>query len=212
MRRDNGAGSVHFEHKTGTSCRDEHYHKGCTGRWSASISMGRDGNGKRSRARLVAPTKTELLRKVSEAQAAIETGLEVSGHYTVSDALDTFLAVGLEGLAPRTVQLQEFNVKLLKAQLGAYRLRDPSAAQVRDGLVAIARDHATRSVALCKNTLERAIRLAQAEERVGAMSPRSSRRLRARRPAGPARRSAWSRCWRSWKPRWASGTWTPTST
>ena len=115
MRRDNGAGSVYFDHKSGTTCRDEHYHKGCTGRWSASISMGRDGNGKRSRARLVAPTKTELLRKVSEAQAAIETGLEVSGHYTVSDALDTFLAVGLEGLAPRTVQLQEFNVKLLKA-------------------------------------------------------------------------------------------------
>lgn len=141
---------MYFDHKRGSTCRDEHYHKGCTGRWSASISMGRDGNGKRSRARLVAPTKTELLRKVSEAQAAIETGLEVSGHYTVSDALGAFLAVGLEGLAPRTVQLQEFNVKLLKAQLGAYRLRDPSAAQVRDGLVAIARDHATRSVALCK--------------------------------------------------------------
>ena len=70
MRRDNGAGSVYFEYKTGTSCRDERYHKGCTGRWSASISMGRDGNGKRRRVRLVAPTRSSGDRSTGTASGA----------------------------------------------------------------------------------------------------------------------------------------------
>lgn len=56
--------------------------------------------------RLVAKTKTELLAKMAEAQKAIDTGLEVSSAYTVGQCLDDFLAAGLEGLAPNTIDLQ----------------------------------------------------------------------------------------------------------
>ena len=77
-RRDNGAGGAWFEHRKGTTCHDSRYHRHCTGRWSASISLGRDGGGKRKRMRLVAPTKTELLAKLAEAQDALKTGLEAS--------------------------------------------------------------------------------------------------------------------------------------
>lgn len=165
-RRDNGAGSVYFDHKTGTECRDSRYHKGCTGRWSASISKGRDGSGKRVRVRLTAPTRTELLAKIADAQKAIDSGLEVSTTYTVGQCLDDFLG-SLEGLAPNTVDLQTRMVKMLKPVLGAYKLRELSARQALDGLRKIAETRATRTVEMAHNTLQRAITLAMAEDRVG---------------------------------------------
>ena len=60
-RKDNGAASVYFDHRSGMACQGARYYKGCIGRWLASISMGPDGSGKRVRARLAARTKTELL-------------------------------------------------------------------------------------------------------------------------------------------------------
>jgi len=168
MRRDNGEGSVYFEHRSGTECRDERYHKSCQGRWSGSLSLGSDGGGRRVRKRITARTKTELLAKLRQAKADHENGLEVSTTYTVGQCLDDFLAAGLEGLAPNTVAAQEFNVKILRPLLGAYRLRDElTARRVLDALRVIAEDHATKSVGMCKNTLERAIRFAQVEDKVG---------------------------------------------
>jgi integrase len=129
--------------------------------------MGTDGSGKRVRARLTAQTKTELLAKLEDAKRATETGLVVSTSYTVAQCLDDFLETGLEGLAPRTLKAQRNSVKLLKAVAGAYKLRELSGVQVQRALKTIAEDHTTRSVAMCKNTLERAIRLAQAHDKVG---------------------------------------------
>jgi len=165
-RRDNGAGSVYFDHKAGTTCRDSRYHKSCTGRWSASISLGRDGSGKRKRIRLVASTKTELLAKMAEAQEALKTGLDTSTAYTIGQAMDDFLAAGLEGLSPNTIDLQQRMVKMLRPLLGAYKLRELSAVQVQAALRTIAETHSTRTVSIARNTLERAIRLAQAHDKV----------------------------------------------
>jgi integrase len=128
--------------------------------------MGTDGSGKRVRARLTAQTRTELLAKLDDAKRAAESGLKVTGSYTVSQCLDAFLEAGLEGLAPSTVALHTHNVKLLKPLLGAYKLRELSGVHVQKALRAIGEDQTTRSVTLAKNTLERAIRLAQANDKV----------------------------------------------
>jgi len=190
-RRENGAGSVYFDHKTGTACHDARYHRNCQGRWSGSLSLGRDGSGKRKRTRLTARTRTELLAKIRAAQQAAETGLEVSTTYTVAQCLDDFLAAGLEGLAPKTAALQGYNVKLLKAVLGAYKLRELTGVQVQKALRTIAEDHTSRSVAMCKNTLERAIRLAQAHDKVGrnvaevVKTPAGQKKGRARQAFSP---------------------------
>jgi integrase len=157
---------VWFEHRKDTGCRDDRYHKSCEGRWSATISRGRKGDGKRDRKRLTARTRTELLAKLRDAQQALETGLKVSRSYTVETCLDDFVKTGLEGLAPNTVKLQKYNIKLLNPVLGAYKLRELTAVQVQDALRAIAETHTSRTVAMCKNTLERAIRLAQAHDKV----------------------------------------------
>ena len=166
-RRENGAGSVYFDHKTGTACRDKWYHKTCTGRWSASLSLGRDASGKRKRARLTARTRTDLLAKLRVAQEATDNGLEATGTYTVGQCLDDFLGAGLEGLAPSTVELYGRISRLIKPLLGAYKLRELTAVQVQDALRTIARAHTTRTVAMTRNVLERAIRFAQAQGKVG---------------------------------------------
>jgi integrase len=165
-RRDNGAGSIYFDHRAGTDCRGPRYHKTCTGRWSASISMGTDGSGKRVRGRLTAPTRTELLTKLDDAKRAAASCLEVTSSYTVAQCLDDFLD-SLEGLAPKTVAIQTANAKLLRPVLGAYRLREMSAKQVLAGLRKVAEGRTTRTVALAHNTLARAITLAMAEDTVG---------------------------------------------
>lgn len=164
-RRGNGEGSIYFDHK-GSTCRDKRYHRNCTGRWSASLSAGTDGGGKRKRIRLNAHTKTELLAKIEQAKRAAETGLENSASYTVSQCLDDFLS-SLEGLAPNTVALQGRMVNLLRPVVGAYKLREFTARQALDGLRKIAETHATRTVEIARNTLTRAITLAQAEDKVG---------------------------------------------
>ena len=165
-RRENGAGSVYFDHKTGSTCRDSRYHKHCQGRWSASLSAGTDGSGKRKRIRLNARTRTDLLAKIEQAKRYAESGLKVSTSYTVSQCLDDFLGAGLEGLAPNTVSLYDHIGKLLKPLLGAYKLRELTAVQVQDALRTIAMNHTSRTVAMSRNVLERSIRFAQAQDKV----------------------------------------------
>jgi integrase len=165
-RRENGAGSVYFDHKTGTACRDSRFHRNCTGRWSASLSGRRDGSGKTHRVRLTARTKTDLLAKIRDAQQAAENGIKVSTAYTVGECLDDFLTAGLEGLAPGTVTLYEHIAKLLRPLVGGYRLRELSSVQAQAALRTIADSHSTRTVSLTRNVLERAIRFAQAQDKV----------------------------------------------
>ena len=55
---------------------------------------------------------------------------------------------------------------LLKPLLGAYKLRELTTVQVQNALRKIAQDHSTRTVSLSRNVLERAIRFAQAQDKV----------------------------------------------
>jgi len=87
-----------------------------------------------------------LLAKMAEAQEALKTGLDTSTAYTIGQAMDDFLAAGLEGLSPNTIDLQQRMVKMLRPLLGAYKLRELSAVQVQAALRTIAEIHSTRTV------------------------------------------------------------------
>lgn len=102
-------------------------------------------------------------------------------------------------------------VKLLRPVLGAYKLRELSARQALDGLRKIAETHATRTVEIAHNTLQRAITLAVAEDRVGRNVALVVKTRPGRSRGSSARRSAWRRCSPSCRPRKAGGTWTPKS-
>ena len=78
--------------------------------------------------------------------------------YTVGDALDDWLAYGLDGVSARTVTLYQGTiVAALKEELDAVRLRDLTASRVQGALATIAARTSSRTVQIARNVLVRAI-------------------------------------------------------
>ncbi len=77
----------------------------------------------------------------------------------MKDALDDWLAQGLDGASARTVTLYQGTIaKALREQLGTVKLTGLTAGDVQAGLKVIAFRLSTRSVQICHNVLVRAIR------------------------------------------------------
>jgi integrase len=98
----------------------------------------------------------------------VESGLRPKRGYTVADALEDWLAVGLDGLSARTVTLYRDTIaKSLSEELGTVRLNDVTAADVQKALTAMASRSSTRTVQIAHNVLVRAIRQAERDDLVG---------------------------------------------
>ncbi len=111
--------------------------------------------------------------------------------YTVGDALEDWLAHGVDGLSERTVTLYRGTiVKALSEELGSVRLTELTASDVPHGaLTALAARLSTRTVQIAHNVLVRAIRHAGSGMTWwGRMSPNSSTRRRDSRAGGPRSR------------------------
>jgi hypothetical protein len=87
--------SIYFEHVS--DCRDPHHHRGCPGRWRGSVSQGFGPDGKRLRRKVSGRTKTEVKDRLQLVHDELREGIRSSPRYTVQDAVDDFLAHGLEG-------------------------------------------------------------------------------------------------------------------
>jgi hypothetical protein len=88
--------------------------------------------------------------------------------YTVGDALEDWLAHGVDGLSARTVTLYRGTiVKALTEKLGAIRLTALTARDVHGALTAMASRLSTRTVQIDHNVLVRAIRQAERDNLVG---------------------------------------------
>ena len=86
--------------------------------------------------------------------------------YTVAQAIEDWLADGLAGRAPKTVSTQREVLEPLVDIIGAVPLRELSAANVRSALKDLAATRATRTVAMTHAGLARAIRHAEANDKV----------------------------------------------
>jgi hypothetical protein len=86
----------------------------------------------------------------------------------VEDALEDWLAVGLDGLSVRTMTLYRGRIaKALSEELGAVRLTELTAADVQKALTSMAPRVSTRTVQIAHNVLVRAIRRAERDDLVG---------------------------------------------
>ena len=107
-------------------------------------------------------TKAEVRAKLRELHQEVETGLRLSRSYAVNDALDDWLAHGLDDVSARTVKLYRDTIALaLREQLGTVVLRKLTARDVQNALTALASRMSTRTVQISRNVLVRAIRLAE---------------------------------------------------
>ena len=124
----------------------------------------------------------------------MESGLRPRRHYTVGDALDDWLAVGVDGLSARTVTLYRDTIgKALREELGTVRLTDLTAGDVQVALAAMASRVSTRTVQIAHNVLVRAIRQAERDDLVARNVAALVKPPRDKVPGGRRSRSRWSR-------------------
>jgi integrase len=137
-------------------------------RFVGAVSLGYSPSGQRVRKKVMGRTKTEGRDKLRELHAQVDSGVRPRRHYTVGDALDDWLAAGLDGLAPSTVTLYRDTIaKALREELGSVKLTSLTAGAVQQALADLASRRSTRTVQIAHNVLVRAIRHAERDDLVG---------------------------------------------
>jgi integrase len=137
-------------------------------RWIATATLGFDARGKRITRKASGTTKTAAKQKLKEILRDHDDGLAAArNNYTVTEAVRYWLAYGLNGRSATTAD----NYKGLAEQhivpaLGARRLRDLSAEDVDRWLKTKSKTLSTRSLRLIHSILNRAVKHAQARDKV----------------------------------------------
>jgi hypothetical protein len=147
---------------------DSIYWDASKNRYVGAVSLGFNPAGTRIRKKVTRRTSTEVRDKLRELHKQVEGGPRPRRRYTVEDALEDWLAVGLYGLSARTVTLYRGTIaKALREELGSVRLTDLTPADVQKALTSIASRVATRTVQIAHNVLVRVIRQAERDDLVG---------------------------------------------
>ncbi|GAB3763056.1 integrase [Nocardioides ginsengisegetis] len=154
-RRNRGDGGIHWDE--------------ARQRWIVTVTVGYDSRGKRRTRRFSAITRTEANRKLKELLREVDLGLDVTqGGVTVGEVIESWLAHGLHGRAPGTV---EQNQHLARAHIvpliGKKRLRELRAHDVDRMLGARRHQLSTSTLQRVLSILRRAIRWAEARDLVG---------------------------------------------
>jgi integrase len=135
--------------------------------YEGAISLGFDGKGNRRRIKRKGRTKAIVKDKLKKAVDALDAGIDASDSYTVANAVHDWLAKGLKGRDENTVTanriLAEQHVLPL---IGAVKLKELTADDVDEWLEGLTRKLATRSLQGVHAILKRAIRQAQARDKV----------------------------------------------
>jgi integrase len=164
-RRGYGEDSVYFDHAG--ECRDGEHHRSCPGRWRGSVSLGFGTDGRRVRRKVSGRTRTEVKDKLQDLHDEMREGIRSSPTYTVQGAVDDWLAHGLDGRSAKTVSTNREVLAPLTTLIGAAKLRELTAADVRSALARLATTRSTRTVQIAHNGLVRALRYAEANDLVG---------------------------------------------
>jgi len=104
------------------------------------------GDGKRVRRKVSGRTKTEVKDKLKLLHEELREGVRSSTRYTVQNAADDWLAHGLDGRSMKTVSTNREVLTPLTELIGAARLRELTAADVRSALAQLATSRSTRTV------------------------------------------------------------------
>ena len=137
-------------------------------RYIGAVDLGLSPAGTRIRKKVSGKTKVEVRDKLRELHKETDAGLRPRRRYTVGDALEDWLAHGVDGLSERTVTLYRGTiVKALNEELGKIKLTELTASHVQEALAALAARLSTRTVQIAHNVLVRAIRHAERDDLVG---------------------------------------------
>jgi integrase len=166
-RRRRGEDGISFEHRG--PCHDPHRHRHCPGLWRGELTLGYTGDGKRQRRKVSGKTKAAVVDKLRDLHTQLDKGVTPKAgytHYTVRQAAQDWLAHGLDGRSPKTVTKNQNVLEPILTVIGARKLRDLTAADVRQALAAMAAGYSTAAVSMGHLALKRAIRHAEANDLV----------------------------------------------
>jgi hypothetical protein len=118
---------------------DSLYWDASRNRYIGAADLGISPAGTRIRKKVSGKTKVEVRDKLRELHKETDAGLRPRRRYTVGNALEDWLAHGVDGLSERTVTLyRDTMTKALKAELGAVRLTELNAGDVQRAPAAMA--------------------------------------------------------------------------
>jgi integrase len=166
-RRRRGEDGISFEHRG--ACRDPHRHRHCPGLWRGEVSLGYTVDGKRQKRKVSATTKAAVLDKLRDLHRDLDQGIipkAGQAGYTVRQAAGDWLAGGLEGRSAKTIKKNQNVLEPILAVIGGRKLRELTAADVRQALAAMAAGYSAAAVSMGHLALKRAIRHAEANDLV----------------------------------------------
>jgi integrase len=166
-RRRRGEDGISFEHRG--PCRDPERHRHCPGLWRGELTLGYTGDGKRARRKVSGKTKAAVVDKLRDLHLQLDKGITPKAgyaHYTVRQAAADWLASGLEGRSPKTVTKNQNVLEPILTVIGARKLRELTAADVRQALATMAAGYSTAAVTMGHLALKRAIRHAETNDLV----------------------------------------------
>jgi len=164
-RRRHGEDGISFEHRG--PCRDPQRHRNCPGLWRGEFTTGYTSDGKRARRKVSGTTKAAVIDKLRDLHTELDKGLTPKAgyvHYTVRQAAEDWLAHGLDGRSPKTVKKNQNMLEPILAVIGARKLRELTAADVRQALAAMAAGYSTAAVSMGHLALKRTIRHAESND------------------------------------------------
>ncbi len=153
-RRSRGDGGIHWDE--------------ARQRWIATVSLGYAPDGRRIVKRGSGKTKTAAKAKLTEVLRDHEDGLAIApSGYTVSNAVNDWLAYGLSGRDKGTISTCTVLSKThIIPSLGARKLRDLGAEDVERWLADKAKTLSTRTLQGLRSCLNRSINRAMARDKV----------------------------------------------
>src|SRR6516165_1036369 len=166
-RRRRGEDGISFEHRG--PCRDPHRHRHCPGLWRGELTVGYTGDGKRTRRKVSGKTKAAEVDKLRDLHTQLDKGITPKAgyaHYTVRQAAQDWLAHGLDGRSPKTITKNQNVLEPILKVIGARKLRDLTADDVRQALAAMASGYSSAAVSMGHLALKQAIRHAEANDLV----------------------------------------------
>jgi integrase len=145
---------------------DAIYFAAAKNRYVGAVSLGYTPEGKRIRRKVYGRTKKDVRDKLKALHQELEAGVRSPAGYTVRDAVEDWLREGLDGRSERTRALYEGLLEPVLASIGSRLLRDLSTSDVRSALRQLNSRYSTRSLQITRNSLDRAIQHAQADDLV----------------------------------------------
>ena len=131
------------------------------------VSLGFGPDGKRIRRKVSGKSRAVVQDRLRALHGDLDSGVRASPNYTVRRAAEDWLAEGLDGRSAKTIKKNQNVLAPILTAIGARRLRELTADDVRQALTAMAARYSTAAVAMGHNALTRAIRYAEARDLVG---------------------------------------------